>query len=118
MTLDPMNEMEKYDTNGNGKLDPNELAAIELEDRRRRMLDEDAHRDQTRKMAWFALWGMLLYPSGVFFCDLLGLDKAADIIGAMASIYFVSVAGVVSVFMGVTNLAKKREVTNYDKSTK
>jgi hypothetical protein len=25
----------------------------------------------------------------------------------MASIYFVSVAGVVSVFMGVTNLAKK-----------
>ena len=118
MTLDPMNEMEKYDTNGNGKLDPNELAAIELEDRRRRMLDEDAHRDQTRKMAWFALWGMLLYPSGVFFCDLLGLERAADIIGAMASIYFVSVAGVVSVFMGVTNLAKKREVTNYDKSTK
>jgi hypothetical protein len=118
MTLDPMSEMEKYDTNGNGKLDPSELAAIELEDRRRRMLDEDAHRDQTRKMAWFALWGMLLYPSGVFFCDLLGLEKAADIIGAMASIYFVSVAGVVSVFMGVTNLAKKREVTNYDKSNK
>jgi len=118
MTLDPMTEMEKYDTNGNGKIDPHELAAIELEDRRRRMLDEDAHRDQTRKMAWFALWGMLLYPSGVFFCDLLGLERAADIIGAMASIYFVSVAGVVSVFMGVTNLVKKREVTNYDKSTK
>jgi len=107
MTLDPMNEMEKYDTNGNGRLDPEELAAIELEDRRRRMLDEDAHRDQTRKMAWFALWGMLLYPTGVVLSSLLGLDKAADIIGAMASIYFVSVAGVVSVFMGVANLAKR-----------
>ena len=110
-------EMEKYDLNKNGRLDPNEVAAIELEDRRRRMLDDDAHRDQTRKMAWFALWGMLLYPSGVFLCDLLGLEKAADIIGAMASIYFVSVAGVVSVFMGVTNLVKRTEVTN-DKSIK
>lgn len=116
MTLDPMNEMEKYDTNGNGKLDPEELAAIELEDRRRRMLDEDAHRDQTRKMAWFALWGMLLYPTGVVLSSLLGLDKAADIIGAMASIYFVSVAGVVSVFMGVANLGKKGG--NNDKLTR
>lgn len=103
--------MEQYDTNKNGVLDPHELAAIELEDRRRRMLDEDAHRDQTRKMAWFALWGMLLYPSGVFFCDLLGLKQAADIIGSMASVYFVSVAGVVSVFMGVTNFVKKKEGT-------
>jgi len=109
-----MSELKKYDTNGNGVLDPEELAAIELEDRRRRMEDEDAHRDQTRKMAWFSLWGMLLYPSGVVLSSLLGLDKAADIIGAMASIYFVSVAGVVSVFMGVTNLAKKREVTKND----
>jgi len=109
-----MSELKKYDTNGNGVLDPEELAAIELEDRRRRMEDEDAHRDQTRKMAWFSLWGMLLYPSGVVLSSLMGLDKAADIIGAMASIYFVSVAGVVSVFMGVTNLAKKREVTKND----
>ena len=109
-----MSELKKYDTNGNGVLDPEELAAIELEDSRRRMEDEDAHRDQTRKMAWFSLWGLLLYPSGVVLSSLMGLDKAADIIGAMASIYFVSVAGVVSVFMGVTNLAKKREVTKND----
>ena len=36
--------------------------------------------------------------------DMPAIEK---IIGSMASIYFVSVAGVVSVFMGVTNLAKK-----------
>jgi hypothetical protein len=58
-------------------------------------------------MAWFALWGMLLYPFGVVFTSALGLDNASAIIGSMASIYFVSVAGVVSVFMGVANLAKK-----------
>jgi len=43
----------------------------------------------------------------VVLTSLLGLDNASSIIGSMASIYFVSVAGVVSVFMGVTNLAKK-----------
>ena len=96
-----------YDMNGNGKLDPEERE-IMLEDRRRRMLDEDAHRDQTRKMAWFSLWGMLLYPFGVVLTGWLGLDQASNIIGSMASIYFVSVAGVVSVFMGVAKLGNKK----------
>jgi hypothetical protein len=59
-------------------------------------------------MAWFALWGMLLYPSGVVVTGFLGLHQASEIIGSMASIYFVSVAGVVSVFMGVSNLVKKK----------
>ena len=59
-------------------------------------------------MAWFALWGMLLYPFGVVGTGALGLNQASEIIGSMASIYFVSVAGVVSVFMGVSNLVKKK----------
>lgn len=99
-----MGELEKYDTNGNGKLDPEEIAAIEIEDKRRRMEDEDAQRDQQRKMVWFALFGMLLYPllvAGV------PTDKA-NILSAMASIYFVSVAGIVGVFFGVTNLGGKK----------
>ena len=96
-----------YDLNGNGKLDPEEREIL-LEDRRRRMEDEDAHRDQTRKMAWFSLWGMLLYPFGVVLTGWLGLDQASSIIGSMASIYFVSVAGVVSVFMGVAKLGNKK----------
>jgi hypothetical protein len=96
-----------YDLNGNGKLDPEEREIL-LEDRRRRMEDEDAHRDQTRKMAWFSLWGMLLYPFGVVLTGWLGLDQASNIIGSMASIYFVSVAGVVSVFMGVAKLGNRK----------
>jgi len=94
------------DTDKSGTIDKSEWDALELEDRRRRLEDEDAHRDQTRKMAWFSLWGMLLYPFAVILTGIMGLDNASAIIGSMASIYFVSVAGVVSVFMGVTKLAK------------
>ena len=102
-----MTSFEEADKDCNGSIEKSEWDALLLEDKRRRLEDEDAHRDQTRKMAWFALWGMLLYPFGVVLTSALGLDSASTIIGSMASIYFVSVAGVVSVFMGVTNLAKK-----------
>ena len=102
-----MTSFEEADKNNTGSIEKHEWDLLLLEDKRRRIEDEDAHRDQTRKMAWFALWGMLLYPLGVVCTSLLGLDNASSIIGSMASIYFVSVAGVVSVFMGVTNLAKK-----------
>jgi len=102
-----MTEFEKADKDNNGIITKDEWEKLELEDRKRRLDDEDAHRDQTRKMAWFSLWGMLLYPLGVVLTGYLGLEQASSIIGSMASIYFVSVAGVVSVFMGVSQLAKK-----------
>jgi hypothetical protein len=102
-----MTTFEEADKNGNGSIQKDEWDELLLEDRRRRLEDEDAHRDQTRKMAWFSLWGMLLYPFGVVLTGIMGLDNASSIIGSMASIYFVSVAGVVSVFMGVTKLVKK-----------
>jgi hypothetical protein len=102
-----MTSFEEADKDCNGTIEKAEWDALLLDDKRRRIEDEDAHRDQTRKMAWFALWGMLLYPFGVVATGALGLDNASSIIGSMASIYFVSVAGVVSVFMGVAQLAKK-----------
>jgi hypothetical protein len=102
-----MTSFEEVDIDNSGTIDKAEWDALALEDRRRKLEDEDAYRDQTRKMAWFSLWGMLLYPLGVVLTSLVGLDNASSIIGSMASIYFVSVAGVVSVFMGVTKLVKK-----------
>jgi hypothetical protein len=105
-----MATFEEVDKDKDGSIDKPEWDALLLDDKRRQIEDEDAHRDQTRKMAWFALWGMLLYPFAVVFTSALGLDNASSIIGSMASIYFVSVAGVVSVFMGVTNLAKKAQL--------
>ena len=58
-------------------------------------------------MAWFALWGMLLYPSLVVFSILISLDQAAKILGDMAAVYFVSVAAIVAAFYGKEALAQK-----------
>jgi len=102
-----MTSFEEADNNGSGSIEEHEWDLLLLEDKRRRIEDDDAHRDQTRKMAWFALWGMLLYPFAVVATDAMGLNNATTIIGSMASVYFVSVAGVVSVFMGVAKLVKK-----------
>jgi hypothetical protein len=101
-----MSELDKYDTNGNGKLDPEEIALIELEDRRRKMEDEDAQRDAIRKMAWFALIGLLVYPLGIFFADMFGMGTAAGLIADIAPTYFASIAVLVSAFFGASALKK------------
>jgi|TARA_R110000803_G_scaffold139522_2_gene206151 hypothetical protein len=103
-----MTELDKYDTNGNGKIDADEMQLIELEDRRRKMLDDDAQRDSIRKMAWFALLGMLLYPSGIFLCDLLGLSNAANILGDISPTYFVAVSALVASFFGAQAYQAKK----------
>ena len=51
-------------------------------------------------MAWFALFGMLLYPFAVVLAHLIGLDGAGKILGDMAATYFVSVAAIVMAFIG------------------
>jgi len=104
-----MTELEKYDKNGNGVLDPDELALIELEDRRRQMEDSDAQRDSIRKMAWFALFGLLLYPFGIFLCDVFGLSTAARLIADIAPTYFASIAVLVSAFFGASAITKKQD---------
>ena len=109
-----MTEFDKVDTNGNGCIDPDEWNKLALEDRRREMIDEDLKRDSQRRMAWFALLGMLLYPSLVIFASLVGLDQAAEIIGSMASIYFVSIAALVGAFFGFSAMGTK---AGYSKPT-
>ena len=51
------------DTNGDGKVTKAEQAMY-MEFKRKELEDADAMRDAQRKMAWFALGGMLLYPFG------------------------------------------------------
>jgi len=101
-----MDEFKKFDVDGNGSIDQAEWDRMALEDRRLRMQDEDAQRDAQRKMTWFALSGMLLYPLAVVLADLLTLIEAAKILGSMASVYFVSVAGIVAAFFGASAFAK------------
>lgn len=104
-----MTELEKYDTNGNGVIDAHEMQAIELEDRRRKMLDDDAHRDQQRKMVWYVLFGMLGYPFFVIGASLLALDKAADILGSMATIYFPATSLILGAFFGASAYQAKKD---------
>jgi len=87
------------DTNGDGKVSKQE-EAMYLEFKRKELEDQDAMRDSQRKMAWFAMFGMLLYPFAVIIANLIGLEKAADILGDMAATYFVSVAAIVAAFFG------------------
>ena len=87
------------DTNGDGVVDAEERAMY-LEFKRKRLEDEDAMRDAQRSMAWFALFGMLLYPFAVVLATFVGLDGASKILGDMAATYFVSVAAIVAAFFG------------------
>ena len=95
----------KYDLNDNGKIDPDERA-IMLEDRRRIMIDADAKRDAQRRMAWFSLTGMLLFPFGVVFTEWMELPRASEMLSSMSNIYYVSIAAIVAAYYGFTNLGK------------
>ena len=95
----------KYDLNEDGVITDSEL---EMDEKLMRLENEDKKQDEQRYMAWFSLWGMLLYPSLVVFSVLIGLDQAAKILGDMASVYFVSVAAIVAAFFGSQALIKKK----------
>ena len=95
----PVQAYHDADLNGDGVVDDEEKA-MELECRRKALEDQDAMRDAQRKMAWFSLAGMLLYPFAVVLAVLLQLSQAADVLGSMAATYFVSVAAIVAAFFG------------------
>ena len=59
-------------------------------------------------MAWFALFGMLLYPALVVFSIWYELSKAAEVLGDMAPTYFVSVAAIVAAFYGKEALSARK----------
>src|SRR6056300_1679213 len=85
------------DTNGDGHITKEEME-MNLEFKRKELEDADAQRDAIRKMAWFSLVGLLLYPFGIFLTDMFGLDQAAKLIADIAPTYFASIAVLVSAF--------------------
>lgn len=95
--LEPNSEYAEYDADGDGVVSDAELnTSKELQE----LKISHERADAQRAMSWFALWGMLLYPSLVVASSLFGLEQAASILGDMASVYFVSVAGILAAFFG------------------
>ena len=110
--LEPGSQWSHLDRDGDGIITDDEIATeermIRLQDLKSDMENEDAKQDAQRRMAWFALWGMLLYPFAVVLAQWLGLAQAASILGDMAAVYFVSVAAIVAAFYGKEALAATR----------
>jgi FtsH-binding integral membrane protein len=100
------------DTNGDGVVTEEERAMY-LEFKRKELEDQDQQRDAIRKsMAWFALFGLLLYPIGIFLTSAFGLDTASQLIADIAPTYFASIAVLVSAFFAsdaVSQKGKKKE---------
>ena len=94
------------DTNGDGVVTAEEQKMY-LEFKRKELEDKDAQRDAIRKMAWFALTGLLVYPIGILVADIFGMDNAAKLIADIAPTYFASIAVLVSAFFGADALSKK-----------
>jgi hypothetical protein len=95
--LEEGSSWEAADADGDGVVTEEEMAMYE---RKVRFENEDKKEDAQRNMAWFALFGMLLYPFSVVLAIALGLSEAGKILGSMASVYFVSVAAIVAAFYG------------------
>jgi polyferredoxin len=111
-----MTEFQKADLNGDGSVSEREME-IYLEAKRREMEDADAERDLARqqakeryeqqsRMVWFALAGLLLYPTLVFGTEALGYSNASSVIADMAPTYFMAVSIVVGAFFGADAYVK------------
>ena len=95
------------DTNGDGHVSSEEMD-LYLEFKRKELEDADARRDAMRKMTWFALFGMLLYPFSIALTTLFGLDNAATIIGNIAPTYFVAISALVAAYFGANAYSDKK----------
>jgi hypothetical protein len=95
------------DTNGDGDVSKEEHDMF-LEFKRKELEDADAMRDAQRTMAWYSLGGMLLYPVIVVLAIVFNMEQAAKILGDMAGVYFIAVAGIVAAFFGAQALTKKK----------
>ena len=87
-------EVAKKDINGDGHISKEELE-MDLEFKRKELEDADARRDAMRKMTWFALMGMLVYPIGIVIADLIGYETTGQLLADIAPTYFVAISALV-----------------------
>ena len=100
--------VEGVDKNGDGHISQEEME-MHLEFRRKELEDQDAQRDAIRKMAWFALWGMLIYPIGIVVEDIIGYETTGQLLADIAPTYFVAISALVAAFFGADALVKRKK---------
>ena len=98
--------IEGADANGDGHISREEME-MHLEFKRKALEDQDAQRDAIRKMAWFSLIGLLVYPIGIAATSAPGMDQASELIADIAPTYLASIAVLVSACFGADALKKK-----------
>ena len=103
-TLESGSKYESFDADGDGVVTDAEIA---LQEKMIKVENQDKREDAQRSMAWFALFGMLLYPFSVVLASWMGLEAAPGILGDMAPTYFVSVAAIVAAFYGTQAYTSK-----------
>ena len=79
----------------------NELKRFEMLDKKEK---------QIRRMAWFALWGLLVYPVGIVVTDILpfSFESTSQLLADIAPTYFVSVSALVGAFFGAQAYQKAK----------
>ena len=109
-TLEPNSMFAHLDADGDGVITDEEMARAkeiaEFEHKTRMQENEDKKEDQIRAMAWFALWGMLLYPVTIIVTSVIGQATAAQLVSDIAPTYFVAIAGLVAAFFGAQAYSK------------
>jgi hypothetical protein len=112
-SLEPDSIFAHLDVDGDGILTDSEMSrakeVAEFQHTIEMRKNEDAKEDQIRKMAWFALWGMLLYPVGIIATGYFGLSQAADLLSDIAPTYFVAISALVAAFFGAQAYTKAKK---------
>ena len=107
VTVDP-EVAKKVERNADRHISQEEME-MNLEFKRKELEDADARRDAMRKMTWFALKGMLLYPAGILITSMLGYEETAKIIGNIAPTYFVAISALVAAYFGANAYVDKKK---------
>ncbi len=96
-SLQPESRFEGYDVDGDGVVSDDELAAVKSI-HEQESADEKA--DAQRNMAWVALVSIIVFTI-VLFLPVVP-DERVKLLGDLSSLFFISMAGVIGAYMGMT----------------